>query len=1061
MLSLKESFDQIHPKPNYPKIEKEVLLYWKKNDIYETIQNLRKKGKKRFSWLEGPPTANGVPHAGHALTRILKDTTLRYQTMKGKWVRPRIGGWDTHGLPVEIEIEKKLGLKTKNDIIKYGIKEFNKKCKESVLEFEREWVEMSERIGFWLNMDKSYITMDENYIESVWWSLKTLYTKKLLRKGLRVAPLCIRCETTLSSHELAQGYKEITEPAIMVKFKAKNSKFSFLTWTTTPWTLLSNTMLSVNPNFEYVVVEEKGEMLLLEKSLIKKVFRKKKKILKTYQGTDLEYMEYIPLFPYFAHVKKAFFVTLADYINFEEGTGIVHSAPAFGEDDAETGKKYGASTIQCVDTKGKFTSEVPLFEGIYVKDADKKIIKILKEEGKLFKKENYKHNYPHCWRCDTPLLYYGTESWFIAMSKLRKNLIKNNETILWQPNFIKSGRFGKFLENVVDWNLSRSRFWGTPLPVWQCDSCVATEVIGSKKELNEKSKLSKNFELHRPWVDEVFWDCSKCTGKMVREPYVIDVWYDSGCASFAQYHYPFENIEEFKQDFPFSWITEAIDQTRGWFYSLLAISTALFDKPAYKTILCMDHILDANGQKMSKSKGNTINTKDLFEKVGADATRWYLLSSQAWVPSKFDIGIVKETQKKMINTLWNVYSFFVINATLDKYLPTKFTNVNERQDIDRWVLSRLQDTIQICISNCDAVVYHTAVRALDKFIMEELSNWYIRRSRRRFYFGKLTQDKKHAYDTIYEVLTTLCKLLAPFIPFLAESIYLNLTKNASDNKFSVHAELYPKVDETQRERKLEEKMKLFLNIATAGRIARARANIKVRQPLSTLYAVVPRKLGKIEGLHVLKEELNVKEIKFLTPAETLSQYKIHPNYKILAPKVKTEINKIRDYLKNVSIDESSKIFEKLQTTGKFSLRINNKTWEIDKDSVIIELVPPEGYRMGNSGGVDIFLSTKLTQSLKEEGIARELIRQVQEMRKTAKFEYTDRVYLNIDTDSDLVKKAIQTHKGYIMAETQSTTVNKKISKPDKKMKLEAENLNATIEIKMHQLGSSTIEQSSV
>ena len=1046
---MKENFKQVRPEVDYPGLEKEILEYWKKNNVYETIQKLRKKGKERFSWLEGPPTANGVPHAGHALTRILKDITLRYQTMKGKWVRPRIGGWDTHGLPVEIEVEKKLGLKTKGDIIEYGIEKFNAKCRESVLEFEKEWVEMSERVGFWLNMDKSYITMKESYIESVWWSLKTIYEKKLLYKGLRVAPLCIRCETTLSSHELAQGYKEIVEPAIFVKFKAINFDFSFLAWTTTPWTLLSNVMLSVNPNFEYVVVEEKGEMFLLAKDLVEKVFEKKKKILKTYKGTDLEYIKYTPLFPYFSHLSEnAFFVTLADYVSLEEGTGIVHSAPAFGSDDAEVGKRYDVSVIQCVDIKGNFTNEVPLLEGMYVKDADKKIIEVLKEQGQLFKKENYKHNYPHCWRCDTSLLYYGTESWFIAMSKLRENLIKNNDSISWQPDFIKHGRFGNFLENAVDWNLSRSRFWGTPLPIWQCDKCETIEIIGSKMELQMKTRLPKDFDLHRPWVDNVFWSCNKCEGKMIREPYVIDVWYDSGCASFAQYHYPFENVEEFESDFPFSWITEAIDQTRGWFYSLLAISTALFDKPAYKTILCVDHILDSKGQKMSKSKGNTINTKNLFEKVGADAIRWYLSSSQAWVSSKFDLTIVQESQKKMMNTLWNIYSFFVTNARLDKYFPTKFTNVKERHVLDRWALSRLQNIIEVCILNCDAVSYHTVVRVLDTFIMTELSNWYVRRSRRRFYFDKLTTDKKYAYDTFYEILTTLCKLLAPFIPFLAETIFLNLTQSMKNNVFSVHAELYPKIDEARIDKKLEKQMQLFLTIATAGRVARANVNIKVRQPLSILYAVVPEKPEDIDNLlYILKEELNVKEIRFLTPTKTLSQYKLHPNYKVLAPQVKGEINTIRDYLKNMTSDESFRISEELQTTGKFDLLINNKIWKINKNSVILEPIAPKGYKMGSFGGIDVFLATELTQELKEEGIARELIRWIQEMRKVAKLEYHDRIYVNVKTEADFVKKAICTHKDHIMKETQSDTVSKKNLEPQLQKKWEADTFTVIIEIK--------------
>jgi isoleucyl-tRNA synthetase len=1052
----KTIFDPVPVQVNFPELEEKILKFWKDEDIYQKIQDARSKSKKKYTWLEGPPTANGLPHAGHALTRTLKDIMLRYQTMRGYWVRPRIGGWDCHGLPVEIEVEKQLGLKEKSDIINYGIKDFNKLCRQSVLKYEREWVEMSERIGFWLDLDKPYITMADDYIESVWWSLKTLHEKGYLYKGLRVAPLCTRCGTTLSSHELALGYKEVEDPAIFIKFKAKDTDFDYyLAWTTTPWTLLSNVMLSVNASVEYAVVDHEGEKYLLAKSLIEKVFSEKKQIIKEYMGKDLEYNKYEPIFPYFSHVDSdnAFIVTVADYVTTIDGTGVVHSAPAFGSDDAETGRRYNAPIVNAVDLDGKFTNEVTAFAGMWVKDADKEIIKTLKTENKLFKRERYIHNYPHCWRCDTPLLYYGTESWFVAMSKLRDNLVSNNNKIHWQPDYLKQGRFGNFLESVVDWNLSRSRFWGTPLPIWICDGCENQEILISKKEIYDRvGDLPDDFELHRPWVDEITWNCNSCKeGTMIREPYVIDVWYDSGSAPFAQYHYPFENKEEFEGDFPFTWITEAIDQTRGWFYTLLAVSTALFDSTSFNSVLCMNHVLDANGQKMSKSKGNTIQTREIFDTVGADATRWYLSSSQAWSQTRFGIALIEEAQRKMMNTLWNVYSFFVTNANYDKFTPklTQLSEVKNRSEIDRWIISRLQYIIKVSNEAINDMSFHSAVRAINYFIIEELSNWWLRRSRRRFYVEEITNDKSFAYDTLYEVLTTLTKLLAPFVPFLSEELYLNLVAKFSRKKIkSVHAEQFPSYSKDHVDQGLEDKMKLALDIANAGRAARAKANIKMRQPLEKLIAVNPNpdiKLGDL--IPVLAGEINVKSLEILTPNETLAEYKIQPNLKVLAPKVKGAITGIKKYLENLSKSQTRDLVTKMTNAGKVMLEIENKKWEFTEEEINVHLESPVGYQMGQEGNIDVFLTTEITPKLKEEGLARELVRRIQEMRKSAKLDFSDRINVNLITKSENLNLAYKNFGEYIRIETQADSLDNKITTPDFKQDWDIENENLVLEIK--------------
>ncbi|MDH5403096.1 MAG: isoleucine--tRNA ligase [Candidatus Heimdallarchaeota archaeon] len=1033
--SVESRFKAVNPQNDFPKMEETILEFWESNDIYNKTQNLRSKGKP-YTWLEGPPTANNVPHAGHALTRTLKDIMLRYQTMKGRYVIPRIGGWDCHGLPVELEIEKTMGFNSKNDIEEYGIEKFNNLCRESVLKYTNEWVEMSKRIGFWLDLENSYVTMTDEYIESVWWSLKTLYEKDLVFKGTRVAPYCARCGTTLSSHELAQGYKEVEDPALFVKFKSIDfDDVSYIAWTTTPWTLLANVMLTVHPNLEYAIVEYEGEKLLMAKELITKVLTKlqkgkkkttpKYKVLKTMRGKELEGKKYEPIFPFFKDIGgNAFQVTLAEYVTVEDGSGIVHSAPAFGADDAETGNRYGAPVLKPVGLDGKFTSDVPPLQGMWVKDADKKIIKMLKEENKLFIKEVYKHNYPHCWRCDTVLLYYGTESWFISMSKLRTNLVNCNDQIFWQPNYLKEGRFGNFISNAVDWNLSRSRYWGTPLPVWICTDCKKVEFIGSKQELVDKvNELPENFELHRPWVDEVNWQCN-CGGKFIREEYVIDTWYDSGAAPFAQLHYPFENKDMFEKYYPYSWITEAIDQTRGWFYSLLAVGTALFDRPAFMSVLCMNHVLAEDGSKMSKSKGNTIEPKVLFNFASADATRWYLSATPAWNPNRFGKNLVRDAQRRVLNTLWNVYSFFTTYITMDNYDPSERTAVSERPEIDQWIISRLQNVIMEVDKGLEEITFHLSTKVLDYFIVEELSNWYVRRSRRRFYGGELTDEKRTGYDTLFEVLTTVAKLMAPFTPYLSEEIYQNLELAVTPDAFeSVHMNLLPRVNKKLIRSELERKMELVLSITQAARSARSSADMKARQPLSELLISLNSDVQlEAEFLDVIKEEINVKSLQILDSDDEYVEYQVQPMLKVLAPVVKGAITEIKSHLENLTRAEAKGIVHSITRTGKASLNIGDDTWEFNSEELLVNTKAAEGFAMGDSRDVSVFLNINLTDELRQEGLVRGMIRYIQDERKQADLDYLDKIKLEMSFTDKFVKDSFEKYQEYIKEETQSLEV---------------------------------------
>ena len=945
-------------RPDFVKLEEEILELWDSEDTFERSVNQRKGGKK-FVFIEGPPTANGLPHPGHILTRVVKDLVLRYRTMQGYYVE-RKAGWDTHGLPVEIEVEKNLRINTKGEIENYGIEKFNKKCKDSVFRYEKEWVNATKRVGFWIDMDSPYITFDNKYIESVWWSLKEIWKKGLLYKGHKVVPYCPRCETTLSSHEVAQGYRDVEDPSIYVKFKLKQPDTYLLAWTTTPWTLLGNIALAVHPENRYVKVRvkvrAKEEDLILAESRLD-VLESEYEIIEGYTGSDLADLEYERLFD-FATIEggDSQKVVTADFVTLEEGTGVVHIAPAFGEDDYGVcrDKKLGFS--QPVNAEGRFTSEVPPLEGVFVKDADRQIIEMLDQRGILYKEERYSHSYPFCWRCGSPLLYYARESWFIAMKSLRDNLMANNEKINWYPAHLKHGRFGNFLDNIEDWALSRERFWGTPLNIWICASCGKEFCVGSVKELKERAKNSVSSDLHRPYIDDVVFECDDCGGEMRRVEDVIDCWYDSGAAPFAQWHYPFEK-DEFERNFPADFITEAIDQTRGWFYSLLAISTTIFDAPPYLNVLSLGHILDEKGVKMSKSKGNVVDITSTLDKEGADALRWYFYTAG---PLSEDVrftekGVI-EKQKKFLNTLWNSYFFFVTYAVIDEFNPNeKKIPVERRNAMDRWIISRLNTLTKEVIESIERFEIHVAARKMEEFIVNDLSNWYIRRSRRRFWIVEADFDKDSAYITLFEVLVSLCKLLAPFVPFVTEHIYQKIVRGVSDDVLeSVHLCDYPSPEESLIDTELEDSMAMASKLVEAGRRARAEAGIKIRQPLKEVVVVCSdQKRKNVERLvGVLKDELNVNEVRFEDDA--------------------------------------------------FVAADNYKQVDVDEDTAL-------------------FLDTYLDKGLIEEGLVRDLVRRIQGMRKDIDLEYTAKISIMYEGDEE-VKEAIDRFSDYICTETLAESI---------------------------------------
>ena len=1000
---------------NFVEREKETAQFWKDHDIFKKSIETR-EGDPVYTFYDGPPTANGKPHIGHVLTRVIKDMIPRYRTMKGYMV-PRKAGWDTHGLPVELEVEKLLGLDGKEQIEEYGLDPFITQCKESVWKYKGMWEDFSKTVGFWADMDNPYVTYNDNFIESEWWALKTIWDKGLLYKGFKIVPYCPRCGTPLSSHEVAQGYKAVKERSAVVRFKVAGEDAYFLAWTTTPWTLPSNVALCVNPEETYCKVKAAdGYVYYMAKALLDKVLGKlgteetpAYEILETYKGTDLEYKEYVPLYEGAAKSaekqhKKAHFVTCADYVTMSDGTGIVHIAPAFGEDDAQVGRKYDLPFVQFVDGKGNMTEDTP-YAGLFVKDADPKVLVDLDKEGLLFDAPKFEHDYPFCWRCDTPLIYYARESWFIKMTAVKDDLIRNNNTINWIPKSIGKGRFGDWLNNIQDWGISRNRYWGTPLNVWQCEGCGKMECIGSRQELEEKSgnPEAQTVELHRPYIDAITLTCPDCGKTMKRVPEVIDCWFDSGAMPFAQHHYPFENKELFEQQFPAQFISEAVDQTRGWFYSLLAESTLLFNKAPYKNVIVLGHVQDENGQKMSKSKGNAVDPFDALEQHGADAIRWYFYSNSApWLPNRFHADAVTEGQRKFMGTLWNTYAFYVLYANIDEFDPTKYSLEYDKLSVmDKWLLSRLNScvkTVDDCLANYKIP---ETTKALQAFV-DDMSNWYVRRSRQRFWAKGMEQDKINAYMTLYTALVTFIKASAPMIPFMTEDIYQNLVKSVNtDAPESIHLCDFPAVDEAMIDEKLEQDMGEVLDIVVLGRAARNASGIKNRQPIGQMFVNGEAALTDYYK-QIIEGELNVKDVIFKDDVSDLTDYTFKPQMRILGPKYGKDLGKIRNILANLNGSAAKK---ELDANGFLTIELNDGKINLLPEELLIDMSQKEGYVSQADHGVTVVLDTNLTPALLEEGFVREIISKVQTMRKEAGFEVTDHITV-YEEGNDKIKEVM-------------------------------------------------------
>lgn len=985
-------YNKVDTNLNFVDREAEVLKFWKENDIANKCITNR-EGCDTFTFYDGPPTANGKPHIGHVLTRVIKDMLPRYQSMKGKKVL-RKAGWDTHGLPVELEVEKLLGLDGKEQIEKYGIEPFIKKCRESVWKYKGMWEEFSDVVGFWADMEHPYITYENDYIESVWWALNEIWKKGLLYKGHKVVPYCPRCGTPLSSHEVAQGYKDVKERSAMVKFKAKDEDNTyFLAWTTTPWTLPSNLGLVVNPEVDYVKVSYDGQNLIMAEALVESVFANKEgehPVLERFKGKALEYREYEPLYPYAEGKikKKAFYVMCDGYVTTSDGTGIVHTAPAFGEDDARVCRAYDMPFVQFVDAKGNMTEDTD-WPGTFVKDADPLILDDLKAAGKLFKAPKFEHSYPHCWRCDTPLIYYARESWFIKMTAVKEQLIANNNTINWIPDAIGKGRFGEWLEHVQDWGISRNRYWGTPLNVWEC-SCGHQHSIGSIAELKSMSdNCPEDIELHRPYIDAVTIKCPECGGEMKRVPEVIDCWFDSGSMPFAQWHYPFENKEIFDERYPADFISEAVDQTRGWFYSLLAISTLLFDNASYKNVIVLGHVQDKDGKKMSKSKGNAVDPMDALKKHGADAIRWYFYENSApWLPNRFHDDAVQEGQRKFMGTLWNTYAFYVLYANIDNFDATQYELEYDKLSVmDKWLLSRLNTLIKAVDNNLANYKVTETAKVLQDFV-DELSNWYVRRSRERFWGKDMNQDKINAYMTLYTALTTVVKLAAPMVPFITESIYRNLVCSVDDKApISVHLCDFPVANEAFIDTELEAEMELVLEIVVLGRAARNASNIKNRQPIGNMYVKADRQLDDFFK-EIVANELNLKAVSFKDDMEEYLSYSFKPQFKVLGPKVGKQIGEVKAALAGINGHAAK---AELESTGKLKLTLKSGEVELLPEDVDITMSQTEGFATQRYGNVTIALETTLSQELIEEGFVREIISKLQTMRKENGFQVVDHI----------------------------------------------------------------------
>ena len=978
--------------------EKEVEKFWKDNRIFEKSLTVN-EGGPTYMFYDGPPTANGKPHIGHVLTRVIKDLIPRFWTMKGYDV-PRKAGWDTHGLPVEIEVEKLLGLDGKEQIEEYGLAPFIAKCKESVWKYKGMWEDFSSTVGFWADMDDPYVTYYNDYIESEWWSLKKIWDKGLLYKGHKIVPYCPRCGTPLSSHEVAQGYKDIKERSAIAKFKVSGEDAYFLAWTTTPWTLPSNTALCVNPDEVYVKVKQGDTFYYMAEALCESVLKEGYEIIKRYKGSDLEYKEYHPLFPAidYSAPEKCHFVVCDSYVTMDDGTGIVHIAPAFGEDDNRIGRKYSLPFFQFVDSKGEMTDNTP-WAGMFVKDADPVILEDLRSRGMLFAAPQFEHSYPFCWRCDTPLIYYATDSWFIKMTAVRDQLVANNNTVNWIPEGIGKGRFGSWLENVQDWGLSRNRYWGTPLPVWTCE-CGHMHAVGSIAELKEMSgNCPEDIELHRPYIDDVTIKCPACGGEMHRVSEVIDCWYDSGSMPFAQYHYPFENQEYFENHFPADFISEAVDQTRGWFYSLMAISTLIFGVAPYKNVIVLGHVQDKDGQKMSKSKGNAVDPFEALRTLGADAIRWYFYTNSApWLPNRFHDDAVVEGQRKFMGTLWNTYAFYVLYANIDGFNAEDHKLVTDKLSVmDRWILSRLNTMVGEVDGRMCAYQIPEAGKAMQEFV-DDLSNWYVRRSRERFWAKGMEQDKINAYMTLYTCLDTFCRCAAPFIPFMTEEIYQNITRERFANApESVHLCRFPEVCSDLIDKELEENMKHVLDIVVLGRACRNASNVKNRQPLAAMYIKAPFELSSFYT-DIIADELNVKNVEMKNDSREFSSYSFKPQLKTLGPKFGKLIGEIRNALAAVDGNDA---MDQLNDSGVLKLSISSGEVEIAKDDLLIETAQVDGYESMSDGGITAALDLHLTDELVEEGFIRELVSKIQTMRKDAGFEVMDMITIYIDGNEKL------------------------------------------------------------
>ena len=998
---------------NFVEREKQVEKFWEDNQIFEKSMKVR-EGNPSYVFYDGPPTANGKPHIGHVETRVIKDMIPRYRTMKGYQV-PRKAGWDTHGLPVELEVEKKLGLDGKDQIEKYGVEPFIEQCKESVWKYEGMWEDFSHTVGFWADMKNPYVTYHNDYIESEWWALKEIWKKGLLYEGHKIVPYCPRCGTPLSSHEVAQGYKDVKERSAVVRFKVKGEDAYILAWTTTPWTLPSNVALCVNPDEDYVKVTSKGYTYYMAAALVDTVLGEGAEVLEHYQGKDLEFKEYEPLFPYAEKRignKKAYYVVCDTYVTLTDGTGVVHIAPAFGEDDSKVGHRYDLPFVQLVNEKGEMTEETP-WAGTFCKKADMAVLQALEDKDLLFDAPLFEHSYPHCWRCDTPLIYYARETWFIRMTAVKEDLIRNNNTINWIPESIGKGRFGDWLENVQDWGLSRNRYWGTPLPVWQCE-CGHQDCIGSIEELKEKAdNCPDDIELHRPYIDAVTIKCPKCGKEMHRVPEVIDCWFDSGSMPFAQHHYPFENKETFEKQFPAQFISEAVDQTRGWFYSLLAISTLLFNKAPYENVIVLGLVQDENGQKMSKSKGNAVDPFDALQTYGADAIRWYFYTSSApWLPSRFAGKTVVEGQRKFMGTLWNTYAFFVLYANIDKFDATKYTLEYDKLAVmDKWLLSRLESTVKAVDDNLANYRIPEAAKALQSFV-DDMSNWYVRRSRERFWAKGMEQDKINAYMTLYTALVTVAKAAAPMIPFMTEDIYQNLVKSIDASApESIHLCDFPEVHENWIDPKMEEDMADLLEIVVMGRAARNTANIKNRQPIGTMYVKSEFQLSEFYK-EIIEDELNVKEVVFKDDIADFISYSFKPQMRTVGPKYGKLLNKIKTVLSEL---DGNKAMAELKSTGELKLDIDGQEIVLLEEDLLIDMAQMEGYVSESDHTITVVLDTNLTPELIEEGFVRELVSKIQTMRKEAGFEVMDKIRVYAK-DNDKIVSIMKNHGDEIKSE---------------------------------------------